>query len=93
MVVTEKGLISFSSEALGTVEALKNKALIPEFWPDWLGGLTGTNIILSDHPLYSSHQPFQTNTGAEPIARMAIEICNSGHATSALPGSGWPERR
>lgn len=59
----------------------------------WLGGLTGINIILSDHPLYSSHQHIQTNRGAECTARVEIETWNSRHTTFTLPRWRWNVER
>lgn len=73
----------------------KIKPELPVCWPRWLGGLAGINIILSDHPLYSSHQHIQTNREGEHTARVQIETCNSGHTTftPASLGPGWEDLR
>lgn len=46
-------------------------------WPGQLGGLRGINIILSDRPLFSSHQHIQTNRESGHDARVEIETCNT----------------
>lgn len=61
-------------------------------WPGQLGGLRGKNIILSDRPLFSSHQHIQTNRESGHDARVEIETCNSGH-TTRLVCYGQAERR
>lgn len=61
-------------------------------WPGQLGGLRGINIILSDRPLFSSHQHIQTNRESGHDARVEIETCNSGH-TTRLVCYGQAERR